>query len=92
MSLGSLLSRRQILALFPVLDNRPVKDIVVDVALTNKEVSEEFAEVRVVGFVVEPERATVVEVCHEFVREASVFLCRVSMILYRKVKRHNAPH
>lgn len=40
----------------------PVKDIVVGEALSVEEVPEELAEVRVVGLVVEPQRATEVQV------------------------------
>lgn len=51
--------------------DRPVKDVVVLEALTNKEVAEELAEVRVVGLVVKAERTAVVEVDGKLVGEAT---------------------
>ena len=54
-----------------VLVDGPVEDVVVLEALTDEEVPEDLAEVRVVGLVVEAERASVVEVDGELVREAT---------------------
>jgi hypothetical protein len=51
--------------------DRPVKDVIVLESLTNKEVSEELSEVRVVGLVVESKGSTVVQVDGEFVGESS---------------------
>lgn len=51
--------------------NRPVEDIVVLEAFSNKQVSEELSQVRVVGLVVESKRSTIVEVDGEFVGETS---------------------
>ena len=53
-----------------VFNNRPVVDVVVGKALPGEEVPEELAEVRVVGLVIEAERAGVVEVDGELLREA----------------------
>lgn len=44
------------------LEHIPVKDVVIGEALSVEEVSEELAEVRVVGFVIEPQRAAEVQV------------------------------
>ena len=49
----------------------PIEDIVVLVALTDEQVPEEFAEVRVVGFVVEAQSTTIVEEDSELVGEAA---------------------
>lgn len=54
-----------------VLVDGPVEDIVVLEALTDKEVAEDLAEVRVVGLVVEAEGASVVQVDGELVGEAT---------------------
>jgi hypothetical protein len=51
--------------------DRPVKQVVVLESLANKQVSEELAQVRVVGLVVESERSTVVEVNGKLVGEGS---------------------
>jgi len=50
--------------------NGPVKDIVVLESLTNKEVAEELTQVRIIGLVVEAERANIVEVDRKLLREA----------------------
>ena len=75
-----LLSGRRLLGLGPTpllvhhgrlsLDG-PVKDVVVLEPFADKQVPEEFSEVRVVGLVVESERTAVVEVDGELVGETS---------------------
>mmetsp|Transcript_30923 Transcript_30923/g.95494 ORF Transcript_30923/g.95494 Transcript_30923/m.95494 type:complete len:332 (-) Transcript_30923:16-1011(-) len=57
------------LALLDALQ-RPVKHVVHLVAFANKEVAEKLLQVRVVGFVLEAQRAVVVQVRSKFVREA----------------------
>jgi hypothetical protein len=59
------------LSILLVLVDGPVKDVVVLEAFTDKEVAEDLAEVRVVGLVVEAERARVVEVDGKLVGEAT---------------------
>lgn len=54
-----------------VLVDSPVEDIVVLEALTNKEIAEDLAEVRVVRLVVKTQRAGVVEVDGKLVGEAT---------------------
>jgi len=54
-----------------VLVHGPVEDVIVLEALADEEVAEDFAEVRVVGLVVEAERAGVVEVDGELVGKAA---------------------
>jgi hypothetical protein len=54
-----------------VLVHSPVEDVVVLEALTDEEITEDLAEVGVVGLVVEAERAGVVEVDGELVGEAT---------------------
>lgn len=49
----------------------PVKDIVVLESFADKEVTEQFAEVRVVRLVVEAERADIVEVDRKLLGEAA---------------------
>jgi hypothetical protein len=51
--------------------HRPVKDVVVLESLADKEVSEQFTEVRVIGLVIESERSAVVEVDSELVGECA---------------------
>ena len=51
--------------------NTPVKDVVVLVALTDEEVTEELAQVRVVGLVVETKGSCVIEEDAKFVGEAA---------------------
>lgn len=43
----------------------PVKDIVVGEALAVEEVAEELSQIRVVRFVIKPQRAAEIEVCRE---------------------------
>lgn len=59
------------LSVLLVLVDGPVEDVVVLEALTDEEVAEDLAEVRVVGLVVEAKRAGVVEVDGELVGEAT---------------------
>lgn len=54
-----------------VLVDGPVEDVVVLEAFTDEEITEDLAEVRVVGLVIETERTGVVEVDGELVREAT---------------------
>jgi hypothetical protein len=54
-----------------VLVDGPVEDVVVLEALTDEEVAEDLAEVRVVGLVVEAERTSVVQVDGKLVGEAT---------------------
>lgn len=54
-----------------VLVHSPVEDIVVLEALADEEIAEDLAQVAVVGLVIEPEGARVVEVDRELVREAA---------------------
>jgi hypothetical protein len=54
-----------------VLVDSPVEDVIVLETLTDEEVAEDLAEVRVVGLVVEAKRAGVVEVDGELVGEAT---------------------
>ena len=49
----------------------PVEDIVVLVPFTDEEIPEEFPQVRVIGFVVEPQGPSVVQEDGELVREAT---------------------
>ena len=49
--------------------DRPIKHVVVLEALPDKEISEELAQVRIIGLVVETEGAGVIEVDSEFVGE-----------------------
>ena len=51
--------------------DRPVKDVVVLKPFSDKQVAKQFAEVRVVGLVVEAERTAVIEVDGKFIGEAS---------------------
>jgi len=53
-----------------ILEDGPIKDIVVLEALANEEVAEQLAQVTVVGLVVEAQRAHVIEVRRELLREA----------------------
>lgn len=61
---------RRLVILGSTLDT-PVEDVVVLIAFTDEEVTEELAEVRVVGLVVEAESTSVVEEDAKFVGEAS---------------------
>ena len=54
-----------------VLVDGPVEDVVVLEALTDEEITEDLAEIRVVGLVIEAERAGVVEVNGKLVGEAA---------------------
>jgi hypothetical protein len=54
-----------------VLVDGPVEDVVVLEALTDEEIAEDLAQVRVVGLVVEAERACVVEIDGKLVGEAT---------------------
>lgn len=54
-----------------VLVDSPVEDVVVLEALANEEITEDLAEVRVVGLVVETKRTSVVEVDGKLVGEAT---------------------
>jgi hypothetical protein len=49
----------------------PVKDVVILESLTDKKVTEQLAEVRVVGLVIETERTNIVEVDRKLLREAA---------------------
>lgn len=71
-----------------ILIDGPVEDIVVLETLTNEEVAEDLAKIAVVRLVVEAERASVVEVDSELVREAtaSVTLLRLLLPLNDKVQ------
>lgn len=51
--------------------DRPIKDVIVLEPFTDKQVTEKFAKVRVVGLVVEAKGPAVVEVDGKLVREAS---------------------
>ena len=51
--------------------DRPIKQVVILESLSDKQVSEELSEVRVVGLVVESERSAVIEVDGKLVGEAS---------------------
>lgn len=70
--LGWLLARgsRNSLGVLLVFVDRPVKDVVILEALTDKEVTEDLSEVRVVGLIVEAEGASIVEIDGELVGEA----------------------
>lgn len=52
-------------------DFRPVKHIIILITFTEEEISEEFAKIAVIWFVVESERPAVVEVDGEFAGEAA---------------------
>lgn len=54
-----------------VLVHSPVEDIVVLEALADEEITEDLAQVAVVGLVIKPEGASVVEIDRELVREAT---------------------
>jgi len=51
--------------------NAPVEDIIVLVTLTDEKVTEELAQIGIIGLIVEAESAAVVEENSEFVREAT---------------------
>ena len=65
-----------LLRLLRSLLDAPVEDVVVLESFSNEQISEEFAEVRVVGLVVEAERSAVVEIDGELVGEASTEVLR----------------
>ena len=54
-----------------VLVDGPIEDVVILEALTHEEVAEDLAQVRVVGLVVEAERARIIEVDGELVGKAA---------------------
>ena len=59
------------LSILLVLVDGPIEDVVILEAFTNEQITEDLAEVRVVGLVVEAKRASVVEVDGELVGEAT---------------------
>lgn len=68
---GSSLGAGACSVILSVALDAPIKDVVVLVALTNKEVSEELAEIRIVGLVVETKGAGVVQKNTEFIGETT---------------------
>jgi hypothetical protein len=66
-----LLSLSNGLGILLVLVDGPVEDVVVLEALTDEQITEDLAEVRVVGLVVEAEGSSVVEVDGKFVGEST---------------------
>lgn len=59
------------MSVFLVLVDGPIKNVVVLEAFANKEVAENLAEVRVIRLVVKAERAGVIKIDGELVREAA---------------------
>ena len=59
------------LCILLILVDSPIKDIIVLEPFTNKEITEDLAEVRIVGLVIKAKGASIVEVDGELVGEAS---------------------
>lgn len=59
------------LSILLVLVDSPVEDVIILEALANKEITEDLAEIAVVGFVVEAQRSSVVEIDGELVGESA---------------------
>ena len=59
------------LSILLVLVHGPVEDVIILKSFTNEEITEDLAEVGVIGFIVKTKRAGVVEIDGEFVGEAT---------------------